>query len=122
MPHLVLEYSANILESVQSELLRTMHAVLAEVGPFAFLRMTSRVVRHEIYCLGDGEGDQAFVHLQLAVTPGRSMEIKRAATARLHSFLRERFARSCTELRCTITVEVRELEKESYVRWASGES
>ena len=83
--------------------------------------MLSRAVRHEIYCVGNGEQDRAFVHLQLAMMPGRSMEIKCVATARMLAFLQESFSRSCKQLRCTITVEVRELEKESYVRETIGE-
>jgi len=34
MLHITLEYSANILDPVQPELLHTMHLLLAEAGPF----------------------------------------------------------------------------------------
>ena len=121
MPHITLEYSANLFESrINSDLLQNLNSLLASLGPFNIEDIKSRAIRHEAYAVAEGSKNRAFVHLQLAVLPGRPPELMRTVTERLMEFLKQNFSRSFKELKCSFSIEVRELIKDSYSKASSG--
>ncbi len=121
MPHFILEHSSNILESpVTTDLLRSLHTLLVDCGPFKLEDIKSRVHCHQVYCVADGSSDTAFVHLQLALLPGRSEDIRRSVSERLLEFLKRSFSQSLESLCCSLTVELRELDKNTYQKFTSG--
>ncbi|HSF84051.1 MAG TPA: 5-carboxymethyl-2-hydroxymuconate Delta-isomerase [Acidimicrobiia bacterium] len=80
MPHLVVEYSANLDGRIEmSELLRVAHAAAASVGPFPLGGIRTRLVRRDTYMIADGHADNGFVHLTLTIGAGRDLATKRAA-------------------------------------------
>lgn len=120
MPHLVIEYSDNLIESISSMDLTAMNSLLTEIGPFKLSDIKSRAMRHTLFSVAGGGPNTAFVHLQLAMLPGRSPELKREVTQRLLEFLKQLFRESIAKLSCSLTVEIRELEKDSYAKFTSG--
>ena len=114
MPHLVLEYSANILQEVDWRgLFARLHQAVAESGaPLAGCK--SRAVRHETYCVADGAPAGAFLHLSIALLSGRSDEAKAALTARCLQLLADEYRPSLATLDLQISVELRDLHRESY--------
>ena len=73
MPHLILEYSANVLdEPDHSRLLQGLHRALAETGLFSLSDFKGRAVRHEpfAFAVADGAPDRAFVALEVQVLDG----------------------------------------------------
>ena len=116
MPHLFLEYSAN-LPTVKRELLNELHLKLAEFETFKIQDMKSRAIPHEVFCLAEGNENRAFVHLQLAIMPGRSAELLRDASQKLHEYLKAYFLPLSKGLVCSFSVEVRELAKDSYMKF-----
>ena len=117
MPHLVLEYSANVLDEPDLDLvLRRLHEAMTTTGPFDLANVKSRVVRHERFRVADGAPDRAFVHLTVSVLAGRDGAALRATAEALLAVLHEAFPRARAERRCDLTVQIREMRRDLYVK------
>jgi 5-carboxymethyl-2-hydroxymuconate isomerase len=117
MPHLVLEYTANVPDRPDlDELLHRLHDALAAAGPFELSKIKSRVVRHESFRAADGALDRSFVHLGAAVLDGRESEVLRSAADALLAVLCEAFPRARREQRCDVTLEIREMPRALYFK------
>jgi len=122
MPHFVLEYSDNILEEVDfKSFFKRLHAVLVENGPFNMSDIKSRAIRHEQFCVANGKGSNAFVHLTLFIFKGRDLGIRKSVGDKILSFLKAEFNRSFEKLHCSLTVDIREMEKDTYFKATSGD-
>jgi 5-carboxymethyl-2-hydroxymuconate isomerase len=114
VPHLTLEYTANLPEPANMPaLLATLHEALAGLG-VQIDDCKSRVYRCESYCVGTGTLERAFVHLTLAVLDSRLLETQRRAGELALGWLRNAFATN--GLDCDMTVEVREMRAASYFK------
>lgn len=114
MPHLTLEYSANLPEPVDMQgLLAALHASLARLG-IQLDDCKSRVYRSETYRVGTGITERAFAHLTLAVLDSRASDTQRLAGELALDWLRAAFA--TTGLDCDLTVEVREMRAARYFK------
>ena len=117
MPHLILEYTANVPDEPDFDaLLRRLHEALAASGPFEPAKIKSRVVRHERFRAADGAPDRAFVHLTVAILDGRDQELLRRAADALLGVLRDAFPRARAERRCDVTLELREMPRALYFK------
>ncbi len=117
MPHLVLEYSANLKHAPDfEELLRGLHEALCATGSFELANVKSRVVRQDTFRVADGDPGRAFVHLTVAVLDGREPEVLREAGEALLAVLSHALARSRGEGGCDVTVEVREMRRPLYFK------
>ncbi|MDX9830619.1 MAG: 5-carboxymethyl-2-hydroxymuconate Delta-isomerase [Anaerolineae bacterium] len=116
MPHLVLEYSDNVTQQVDwSALFSSLHQAVAGVGA-PLQNCKSRAIRHEAYHVADGRPGGAFVHLTIGLLAGRTDEVKAALTRRCLELLAETFRPSLGSLDLQISVELRDLHRESYQR------
>jgi 5-carboxymethyl-2-hydroxymuconate isomerase len=117
MPHFIVEVSDNLVEDIDpSVFLRGLHTTLASSGPFPLDQMKGRVVTHSKYLVSDGSSPSAFVHVTVLVLEGRSPEVRREAGAQLIEFLNGFFKQSRSELKCAITLELREMPRDTYFR------
>ena len=120
MPHMILEYSDNVLDRPEpGTLLREMHDTLVKCGPYAMQDIKSRIVVHDKSLTSDGQKDQAFVHLQLAIMP-RDEKIMKDTSEKMLAFLQDKFPKTKRDANCSFSVEIRLLEKNLYVKAASG--
>ena len=76
MPHLTLEYTDNLEFDVQP-LLARLHAELVDTGAINLKGIKSRAIRHTAYRIADGNEEYAFVHVNLLIREGRSLEIQK---------------------------------------------
>jgi len=76
MPHIIIEYSSNLRDSLKPErFVEAVHkAALAEFAPGALLR--TRASERTCYRVGDGQPDNSFIHIVLRIRPGRDRETK----------------------------------------------
>lgn len=75
MPHLIVEYSANIGEILDLDsLLDRMHATAVESGMFPLGGIRIRAYKSEHYRIADCAPDNAFVHITAIVGAGRSLD------------------------------------------------
>jgi 5-carboxymethyl-2-hydroxymuconate isomerase len=115
MPHCVLEYSGNVLEKRDfTSFFQGLHQLLVHSGLFGLSDIKSRVVCCREFRVGDGDPSLSFIHLSLYILSGRAREVRQALADRLLAFLKEEFAESCKPLNCEMTVDVREMDRETY--------
>lgn len=121
MPQIVLEYSDNIGQEIESVvLLREIASIVSAAGGVRVGDFKSRAMRRKDYLVGEGRSMDAFVHLEIGLFAGRSPEIKRRIGEDCLEYLEEYFVPSRDELSLQITVEIREMEKESYFKTVIG--
>lgn len=116
MPQITLEYSKN-LDVVSAEMLSSIilkcHKTIAEYldknNPNYIQACKSRIIGHDAFCIGAGEKNKAFIHLQVAVLPGRDNDLLNIIGNSLLQHLHEAFVPLIGKLNTQITVEVKEL-------------
>lgn len=119
MPHLVLEYSANIAPPPDGPaVLRRLHEALAASGEFDLAKVKSRAVRRDVFRVADGAPDRSFAHLTAAVLDGREAAALAAVAESLLAVLRDAFAPARAAGRCDVTLEVREMPRRLYFKLA----
>jgi 5-carboxymethyl-2-hydroxymuconate isomerase len=94
MPHLVVEYTANLKDEGDiPALLRKANRVLIDLGGvFPTGGIRSRAIEINDWCIADGEDDYAFVHVTLKIGAGREDAVKRRATDALFEMIKAHFA------------------------------
>lgn len=121
MPHLTLEYSANVVvDSDFTDLFRRLHAVLAQTGGIRLENCKSRAYVAREFFIGSGAQGSGFVHLDIRFLEGRSDEIRRAIGQETIDALRAWFRTSAEKLDLQITVEVRDIERSFYFKYPEG--
>ena len=120
MPHAILEYSQNVVETVDHhEFFRRLHEIIVSSGPFSLADIKSRVVRHDHFYVADGNPHHVFAHLSISVLEGRDVAIRRALAEGALALLREAYAVSFEKLNCHLSVEVREMARATYLKVSS---
>jgi 5-carboxymethyl-2-hydroxymuconate isomerase len=119
MPHIIVEYSANLVDAADLQrLFMSFHEALAQLG-VEIEDCKSRAYRCDVYRVGAGAPARAFFHITLAVLDCRSPEVQREAGEMLLGILQRSVVTD--DLECDFTVEVRPMRSEGYfkVRTAS---
>jgi 5-carboxymethyl-2-hydroxymuconate isomerase len=99
LPHLIVEYSANIEDRIGLDaLLDTLHACALETGVFPLGGLRVRAHRADAYRIADKAADNAFVHVTALIGHGRPLDVQQRAgldlLAALTEHLRPLFERS----------------------------
>lgn len=80
MPHLIVEYSANLeADLAMREVIDALHAAALETGVFPIGGVRVRASRRDIYKVADGHPDNAFIHVQARIGTGRTPEVRAKA-------------------------------------------
>jgi 5-carboxymethyl-2-hydroxymuconate isomerase len=117
MPHVTLEYSANLPEPPDLMLrFAALHQSLAQLG-IAVDECKSRAHRCDAYLVGTGAPKRAFAHLTLSLLDHRPADAQRAAGEIALRFLEALF--SSAALDCDLTVEVRPMVAALYFKTRS---
>jgi 5-carboxymethyl-2-hydroxymuconate isomerase len=117
MPHCILEYSNNILETIDcNHFLQKLHHLLVKQAGVNVSNIKSRIIVYDKYYVGDGNKNTAFIHLTVSLLSGRSIDVKQLLGQKLLHYLRETFSDSYDKLNCSITLELREIEREAYFK------
>ena len=77
MPHLILEYTKNLNFPDEQEVLLRLNKALFGSGQFDEIDIKARAVALDGFVIGVTPGGRAFVHAKLALSRGRSSEVKR---------------------------------------------
>lgn len=107
MPHLTLDYAANIIENTDlKQFLQKAQVILVETLPADSKSFKSRALAADDYVVGDGLHRAGFVHLHVKVKSGRTQDTLDKAAQQLLSLMKDVFKRSYP---VSISVEVQEL-------------
>ncbi len=72
MPHVIVEYSANLEPDIEIQsLIEALHAAALETGLFDIDGIRSRAVRRDVYRIGDGSPENGYVFVTARVGEGR---------------------------------------------------
>lgn len=117
MPHLIVEYSPELFSS--GDLEQTLSELNAAVIGSGSIRqesdLKSRMIQLSATRIGTEEGKRGFVYAQLRVLPGRTPAIRAELSQRIAGVIRARCARP-VGMTVQLSVEVVEMERESYVK------
>jgi len=108
MPHCVIEYSAQAADCYPvADLIEAAQLAMIGSGLFGGDDVKTRSVRYDDFVTGNGA--EAFAHLTIRILSGRTQQQRIALSECVVGRLSEQFP----ELE-EITVEIREMERESY--------
>ncbi|WP_028207904.1 5-carboxymethyl-2-hydroxymuconate Delta-isomerase [Paraburkholderia nodosa] len=119
MPHLTLEYSANLADaSRMGRLCETLAHVLdaqrdengARVYPRGGIR--TRALRCEQYFVADGDPGNAFLHGCLKIGAGRSQAVRRATGDALFDAIKQHFSQAFASHGLALSLEIVEFSEE----------
>lgn len=112
MPHIWVEYSTNLEDSVDVPvLLKTVQDALIDDGSiFPFAGARTRGVPVANYLIVDGHPDNAFVHVLLRVAAGRSEADRKAGGSRVFEAVRSLLAEVSASRPLGISVQMEEAD------------
>lgn len=120
MPHIVLEYSDNLPQLPDFRaLFDDIHQALNRIGGIKVENCKSRasVARH---CyIGDGDADNAFIHLEVEFVAGRSAEVKQAIGRECLELVKRYYHLHLSE-RLQITVKIDDIALDFYFKDPAG--
>src|SRR5262249_61145050 len=78
MPHIIVEYSANLRERIgPGKLVECVHQAALRTGVFPIGGTRTRAAERAYYRVADGHPDNAFVHVVMRIGHGRDLETRR---------------------------------------------
>ena len=110
MPHLTLEYTANLDFDIQP-LLRRLHDELVATGAVNLKGIKSRAIRISDYRIADGDPAYAFVHVGLLIREGRPLEIQQEAARRVMEVLKDSFGARFESGHLSLSVDIQEMRE-----------
>lgn len=111
MPHLVIEYSANLEAALDmSQLVTAMHAAALETGVFPLGGIRARAARRELYVIADGHPDNAFIHVQARIGAGRTPDVRLKAAEHIFARLKAETATEFTRRPLGLSLEIVEID------------
>lgn len=119
MPHLTLEYSANVTGFDAAGTLLALNTALVASRHFDALDIKSRARALDTFLVGTEPAGHGFVHVTLALLSGRDAATKRALSDALLSALK----RCCADerrLRLQLCAEIVEIDRASYAKRTLG--
>lgn len=88
MPHLIVEYSANIEDQIELDaLLDKLHASALATGVFPLGGLRVRAHRTAAYRIADLAPDNGFVHVTAMIGQGRPLDVQQRAAEQLFAAL-----------------------------------
>ncbi len=111
MPHLVLEYSANLDAIIDmGALCRLLNKTLFETKLFELGAIRVRAVRSEAYAIADDLPQNSFLDANLRIGVGRSQEEKKRVGEALFAVLSDFFKLQFATPHFALTLEIREID------------
>ena len=110
MPHLTLEYTANLEFDAQA-LFARMHSELVATGAVNLKGLKSRAVRRDVYRIADGDPDYAFVQVSLLIKEGRPPEVQSEFAQRILAVLKETFGHRLEDGYLSLSVDIKEMRE-----------
>jgi 5-carboxymethyl-2-hydroxymuconate isomerase len=120
MPHINLEYSENLPELPDFRaLFDDIHLALGRIGGIKIENCKSRA-RAARYCyIGDGNPDNAFIHLEIEFVKGRSAEVKQAIGRECLELVKRHYYLQLSDA-LQITVKIDDIALDFYFKDPAG--
>ncbi len=113
MPHFIIEYSANLDESLDVDaLIDAVHVSAMATGLFPLGGVRIRALRAAHYAVADRHPDNAFIHMTALIGSGRTLEARHEACVSIFDAVKAALAPLYDSRPLAISFEMRELEPE----------
>jgi 5-carboxymethyl-2-hydroxymuconate isomerase len=117
MPHCILEFSDNLAGPLDLQaLFAELHTALAEIEAFPVSDIKSRAVRHKEFYVGDGQADNAFVHVRLFLLSGRDISVRQRLGQICLRVVSQHLAAPLAQQKCQLSVELIEIDRSAYIK------
>lgn len=110
MPHLTMEYSDNLEVDVKAVFAR-LHKELVATGAVNMKGLKSRAIRQTEYYIADGYESYKFIHLDMLLKEGRSVEMQQEISQRAMKVLEEMFGHYYKDDYISLSVNLREMRE-----------
>ena len=114
MPHIILETTSDVVEN--QDLVDILERLVTKLGSFETVSPASIKAYHSLrhtWHMGEG-APNGFIHCEVAILTGRPQSLKEAIADGMFAELVSCFPGSRESKEASITLEVREMEKETY--------
>lgn len=112
MPHVIVEYSANLEEDVSPrELVERVHATIVETGVFPVGGVRTRTARREVFCVADGDPANAFCAISIRIGRGRDADTRKRVSQAVLATLAEITAEAFKKRGLSLSVEIQEIDE-----------
>lgn len=114
MPHIIIEYSANIEQEMDLDaLMEKLHVAAADSGVFPVGGIRTRCSRRDRYRITDGDPDNAFVHVVARIGHGRPVEVRTSVGQTLFDILTQHMDPVYQRRGLGLSFEVQEIAPET---------
>lgn len=111
MPHIIVEYSANLRERIgPDKLIDCVHQAALRTGVFPVGGTRTRAAERADYRIADGDPENAFVHVVLRIRHGRDIETRRRVAAEVFGAICEFLDPLFQRAPLGISLEVQEID------------
>ncbi|MCX7090425.1 MAG: 5-carboxymethyl-2-hydroxymuconate Delta-isomerase [Legionellales bacterium] len=115
MPHIILEYSKNIDHGLNvNPFFDKLHQILEAELPTQLSSCKSRCVINDIFYVGNGHPNNAYVHLTIKILPGRSDKNKEQLGEITIKLMGDFFQKYNSRLNLQLSVEIIDLPQHYY--------
>jgi 5-carboxymethyl-2-hydroxymuconate isomerase len=114
MPHIKLQTTSDVVEN--QDLVEILERLVAKLASFESISSHAIKAYHNLqhtWLIGEG-GAHGFIHCEVSILTGRTAELKATIADGMYAELLECFAASRDSKEAGITIELREMEKETY--------
>jgi len=111
MPHFIVEYSGNLHERLEFQVLfKELHEYVVSTKAFPLGGVRSRAIRCDDFRVADGREDFAFLNLTLKIGHGRDMALKKEVAEKVFEILCNWMQPITEQSYCQISFEMTELD------------
>ena len=111
MPHLMIDYSANVEPDVDiGALCDTLRDAAASIDAFPLAGVKVRAVRADHYAIADGNPEHGFIDISVRIREGRDMETKQNAAQKIFDAANEFVADVMQRRSLALSLELRDID------------
>ncbi|MCB1542452.1 MAG: 5-carboxymethyl-2-hydroxymuconate Delta-isomerase [Rhodoblastus sp.] len=117
MPHVIVEYSANLEEDVSPrDLIDRVHATIVATGVFPIGGVRTRAERRDVYRVADGDPSNAFCAILIRIGRGRDEETRKRVSQAVLATLADITADAFAKRGLSLSVEIQEIDEAGATR------
>ena len=111
MPHLMIDYSANVEPDVDiGAFCDTLRNVAASIDAFPLAGVKVRAVRVDHYAIADGSPEHGFIDISVRIREGRNKETKQNAAQKIFDAANEFVADVMQRRSLALSLELRDID------------
>ena len=117
MPHIIVEYTANLEEALPiAKLVADVHHAVLATGTFKLGAVRTRAARRDIYAIADGDPQNGFINVIARIGRGRALEKRRGLAEAIMAVLDTETAELAASRGLALSVYVEEIDEDGALR------